>query len=170
MPTAFFASLRGGGSAESALSVAGFLISGCVLPTLLTVALIRSGKLRTIDLQHRDDRLIPSLVSALGCTLACSALYRAGAPQSISESALGISIQMLLLAVVTLRWKISYHAASASALVAMSHSVGNLGLTLALVLLALSIGWARIYQRRHTPAQVAVGALTAVPLAILTWL
>lgn len=167
---AFLATVRGGGDASSALSVAGFLLSGCLLPTLLTMALVRSGRLRTLDLRDRDERLVPSLACAAGCSLACTVLYRAGASPSVTEVALGISIQMLLLALVTVRWKISYHAASASALVAISHSVGNSGLTLALALLAFSIGWARIYLSRHTPAQVAVGALTAVPLAILTWL
>jgi membrane-associated phospholipid phosphatase len=41
-------------------------------------------------------------------------------------------------------------------------------LTLALLLLAVSIAWARVYQRRHTLAQVAIGALTAMPIALLT--
>ena len=59
-------------------------------------------------------------------------------------------------------------AASAGALVAVSSVHEAPGLTVALLCFALSIGWARVYLRRHTPAQVFVGALTAAPIALLT--
>jgi membrane-associated phospholipid phosphatase len=149
--------------------VVGFLIAGCVLPTLLVVCLVRRGRASTLDLRERSERVLPSAATAGACALAAFVLAQASAPHGVSDLALAISIQMALLALITTRWKVSYHTASASALVLVSRSATSSGLLpMMLVVLALSIGWARVYQRRHTPAQVVVGALTALPIALLS--
>jgi hypothetical protein len=151
------------------LSVAGFLITGCLLPTSLIIALVRSGRVSAVDLRERSERLLPSAVTATGCAIAALAMTVLGAPRSISDLALAVSIQMAVLAVLTTRWKVSYHTASASALVLVARtSTSSVALTGLLLVLAASIGWARIYQRRHTLPQVVVGALTALPIAFLT--
>jgi membrane-associated phospholipid phosphatase len=90
------------------------------------------------------------------------------APPPISALILGVAFQMVVLAVLTTRWKASYHAASACALAAVSWTHEPVVLTLALICLALCIGWARVHLGRHTLAQVAAGALTAAPIALLT--
>jgi hypothetical protein len=168
VPTAYLAGLHAGAADGTAVSVIGLLVLGCVFPTLLTVVLVRMGRLSALDLNERADRLVPSMATAFGCAFAWSGLTLSGAPHSISQLALGISIQMAVLALLTTRWKVSYHAASASGLVVVSHSLGNVGLTFGLLLLAVAIGWSRIHRRRHTLAQVAIGALTAAPIALLT--
>lgn len=168
LPTALLAGVRAGGTLGAALSVGGFLITSCLLPTLLTVALVRAGRASTFDLRERRDRLLPSLATAGGCACAWGLLVYAAAPPTITRLALAVSIQMAVLALLTVRWKVSYHTASASALVVVGHSATGWLLTLVLLILALCIGWARIYQRRHTLTQVAIGALTAAPIALLT--
>jgi hypothetical protein len=169
LPTALLAALHAGGSVGTGLSVIAFLVTGCVIPTVLTVLLVRSGRATAFDLRERSERLLPSAVTAGCCAAMALILSRLGAPLSICNLALAIAIQMALLACLTLRWKVSYHAASASALVLVSYSANGTGLlTIALLVLAMSIAWARVYQRRHTLAQVAVGALTAMPIALLT--
>lgn len=169
LPTAFLAAVHAGGTVSTGLSVAAFLLTGCVIPTLLTIVLVRSGRASAFDLRERGDRLLPSGVTAACCAGTAWALSRLGAPLSICNLTLAIAIQMALLACLTLRWKVSYHAAAASALVLVSYSASGTGvLTLALLVLAMSIAWARVYQRRHTLAQVAVGALTAMPIVLLT--
>ena len=169
LPTAVLAGVRSGPTLTTALSVGGFLLTGCLLPTLLIVWLMRTGRVSALDLRERSERLLPSAVTALGCACAAWVLARSGASRSVADLALAISIQMALLALLTTRWKVSYHTASASALVLVSRTAtANVVLSLVLLLLAISIGWARVYQRRHTPAQVAVGALTALPVALFT--
>ena len=168
LPLAVLAAVHAGGSVATGLSVMAFLLTSCVIPTALTVALVRSGRASGFDLRERTDRLLPAAVTAGCCALTAWLLSRSGAPLSICNLALALSIQMALLACLTLWWKVSYHAASASTLVLVSYSASGTGpLTLALVVLAMSIAWARVYQRRHTLAQVAVGALTAIPIAML---
>jgi membrane-associated phospholipid phosphatase len=62
---------------------------------------------------------------------------------------------------------VSYHSASAAALVLVSRPLENASLTLAFLLLACLVGWARVYQGRHTVSQVLVGALTTLPIGML---
>jgi hypothetical protein len=168
LPTALLAAQHAGGSPATGLSVAAFLLTGCVIPTTLTLALVRVGRATAFDLRERSERLLPAAVTAGCCASMAWLLARMGAPQSICNLAVAVAIQMALLACLTLRWKVSYHAASASTLVLVSYSASGTGLlTLGFVALAMSIAWARVYQRRHTLAQVAVGALTAIPIAML---
>src|SRR5262249_47039536 len=89
-PTAYLAGVQAGSSPETARSVVGLLLTGCILPTLLTVALVRFGRVSTLDLREHGDRLLPSLATAGGCAFAWSAMSLSGAPQSVSELALGI--------------------------------------------------------------------------------
>lgn len=168
LPTACLAGLRAGASPNVVLGIAGLLVSGCVLPTLLTVVLARNGQISAIDLRERTDRLIPSFATAIGCLIAWTVLPRFGAPPAITNLALGVALQMALLALLTTRWKVSYHAASAGVLVVVSSPLSSVALTCALSTLAVCIAWARIHRRRHTLAQVIVGALTALTVAVLT--
>lgn len=168
LPTACLAGLGAGASPNAALGIAGLLVSGCVLPTVLTVALARRGHLSNIDLRERTDRLIPSCATAVGCLIAWTALPYVGTPTAITHLALGIALQMAFLALLTTRWKVSYHAASAGVLVVVSSPLSSVALTSALSMLAVCIAWSRIYRRRHTLAQVVVGALSAVTVAVLT--
>ena len=168
LPTAVLATVRAGGSLSATVSVVGFLIAGCVLPTLLIVFLVRRGRASTLDLRERSERVLPAAATACACAAAALVLAKASAPRGVSDLALAVSLQMALLALITTRWKVSYHMASASALVLISRSATPDGLLLMMVVLAVGIGWARVYLRRHTPAQVVVGALTALPIALLS--
>ncbi|MBV9898289.1 MAG: hypothetical protein JO020_29385 [Chloroflexi bacterium] len=59
--------------------------------------------------------------------------------------------------------------APAGALALVGHAAtSNPVMFAGLLVLAVGIGWARVHQRRHTVAQVAVGAATALPIALLT--
>ena len=169
VPTALLAAIHAGGTPGTGLSVAAFLLTGCVIPTALTLALVRTGRASAVDLRVRSERLLPAAVTAGCCAAMAWLLSRFGAPPSIRGLALAISIQMAVLACLTLRWKVSYHAASASSLVLVAYWASGAGpLTLALLAMAVGIAWARVYQRRHTPAQVVVGALTALPIVFLS--
>jgi hypothetical protein len=166
---AVLAGLRAGASPGTLVGIGGLLVTGCVVPTALTVALVRSGRASAVDLRERSERIVPSLVTAGGCAFAAWWLNAVDGPHEISSLAMAIAIQMGVLALITTRWKVSYHTASASALLLVGRSAsGSAVLTVLLFALATSIAWARIHQKRHTLAQVAIAALTAAPIALLT--
>jgi hypothetical protein len=168
VPTALLAGLSAGGFPSTVPSLAELLLAACLVPTVFTIVLFRSGRTSSLDLRERAERLAPSVVTASCCCVAWLVMQLSGAPRSLTLLAIALCAQMVLLALLTMRWKVSYHAASAGALVVVSHALGNTGLTCALLAMALSIGWARVHQGRHTPAQVAIGALTCAPLALVS--
>jgi hypothetical protein len=168
LPIAFLAGLRGGGYPSSTPSVIELLLSACAIPSLFALILFRTGATRTLDLAEREDRFLPSVVTAGSCAAAWVLLSTSGADASLSSLAIGISAQMALLAVLTTRWKVSYHSASAAALVVVSRTLGVHQLTLVCLLVAVSVGWARIHKRRHSLAEVTAGALTSIPIVAVT--
>ena len=168
LPIAFLAGLRAGGYPGMTTSVVALVLWVSVVPTLVTVALFRAGRTSTLELRDRRDRLIPSAVTAGCCLAALVQLQLAGVPPAVSRLTIGVGVQMTLLLILTRYWKVSYHTAVAASLVVVSRSLDNPALTVGLLVLALSVAWARIYRRRHTVAQVAVGALTMAPVALLT--
>jgi hypothetical protein len=142
LPTALLAGSSAGGSLVTALSIVGFLISGCLVPTWLTILLVRSGRASALDLRERNERFVPSVVTAVGCGLAAWVLATVDAPRSITDISLAISIQMALLAVLTTRWKVSYHTASATGLVLVGRgATGNPIVIAVLLALAVGIAW-----------------------------
>src|SRR5262249_32819155 len=94
LPTALLAALHAGGSIGTGLSVVAFLVTGCVIPTVLTVLLVRSGRATAFDLRERSERLLPSAVTAGCCAGMAWILSKMGAPVSICNLALAIAIQM----------------------------------------------------------------------------
>src|SRR5262245_53184365 len=98
LPTAVLATLHVGPTLGATLSVVGFVVVGCVLPTLLVVGLVRRGRASTLDLRERSERVLPSAATAVGCVSAAWVLTQAGAPRGVTDLALAISLQMALLA------------------------------------------------------------------------
>jgi membrane-associated phospholipid phosphatase len=168
LPIAFLAGLRAGGYPRMTTSVVELVVWVSVLPTLVTFALFRAGRTSTLELRDRGDRVVPCAVTAACCVAALVQLQLSDVPVIVSRLTIGVGVQMSLLLLLTLYWKVSYHAAVAASLVVVGRSFDNPSLTIGLLLLALCIGWARVYRRRHTVAQVAAGMLTMAPVALLS--
>ena len=167
LPIAGLLALRAAGKPTALPSIAELLLVACVLPTIFTFLLFRAGLTSSIDLRERRDRALPSGMTALSCVVGWMLLRLSAAPPEVSNLAIAVAAQMAALALLTTRWKVSYHAACAAALVAVSRPLDNTSLTLAFLLLAFCVGWARVYQGRHTVPQVIVGALTTLPIGML---
>ncbi|MBV9134060.1 MAG: hypothetical protein JO318_15265, partial [Chloroflexi bacterium] len=66
LPTALLAGARAGGTFAGDVSVVCFLCTGCLVPTALTVWLLRRGRVSALDLRERSDTLLPSGVTVVG--------------------------------------------------------------------------------------------------------
>ena len=80
-----------------------------------------------------------------------------------------LACQLAFLAVVTVWWKISYHAAILAGLAMVAIAWGGLTVGAPFLGLSVLVGWARLHLHRHTPAQVVAGWLSAVPILWWTW-
>ena len=131
-----------------------------VVPSVFIFALFRSGKISNLNLEAKDQRMKPLLFSQVSVIVGAGVLWRMGAPEAVSWLCVAHAINGLIFLLITLRWKISFHAGVvAGCVTAMALLVGSgwtwLGLTIPIV------GWARVYRKRHTVLQTVVAALIA---------
>lgn len=170
VPLAMLAYWHSADGGRAALAAALTLVaSTAVLPCLFILAAYRRGYVSSPDLPRRAERLQPAIFAALCAVLAYPLLLNVGAPTAFLRLDAALASQLLLLAVVTYWWKISYHAASAAGLAVVTFAWDGASPALLVAGAAVFVGWARIRLRRHTPAQVLAGWLSAVPALWWTW-
>lgn len=133
------------------------------VPTFDILRRVRGNTVTDFHIAVREQRLRPLLV-ALGCTAAGLVLVlMLGGPRAVSVALSAALVTGGVLTVVTRVWKISFHAATAaSAVVLLTWVLGPWALVT--LLLPPAIAWSRVRLARHTPAQVAAGAVTGLVL------
>jgi membrane-associated phospholipid phosphatase len=130
----------------------------CVLPLAAVVLLVRLGKVTDHHVSDRKQRAPVLAMSVVSLLAGLAVLLSINAPYSVIVVVLAIVGGVVVLAVISLFWKISGHA-GAMALTAVI-SVLILGVQwLPLLLLVPAVGWSRVVLRAHTVAQVVAGAL-----------
>lgn len=142
-----------------------------VVPTLYVLSLVRRGHLTDFHMKIREQRTWPLIIILLISSLVFSALYFGGAPRLFLVISAVAIIQLMLILLITLRWKISGHCTAASGLGVLV--VALFGQILLPVLLIVPvIAWSRIRLDRHTFAQsiggISLGAVTATSILYFT--
>lgn len=94
-------------------------------PLAYVVWLVRRGELADIHMPHRRTRLKP-LIVMMSWMLTCGILLQNwGAPQALFLFLMAVLLQVSLLSLVTLFWKISFHSAAISAAAAAAVALGG---------------------------------------------
>ena len=137
--------------------VLGLSIGG---PGLYLWLRVRSRRVEDFQIMLREQRLRPLLVSLGFSASALAVLLAAGGPRAL-VLALSVGVANgIVLTLITLGWKISFHTATLTGAVAVLWWCVGAGAAAVLALVVV-VGWARLRLRRHTPAQVVAGALVA---------
>lgn len=140
----------------------------CVLPFALVLLLVRLGKVTDHHVSDRRQRA-PVLALAVVSLLAGLGLLAAiHAPRSVIVMVLAIVSGVVVLAVISLFWKISGHAGA----IALSTAIAVIMLGapwIPLLLLIPAVGWSRVVLRAHTVTQVVVGALVGGGVTTGLW-
>jgi membrane-associated phospholipid phosphatase len=125
---------------------------------------VRCGALEDIYMPDRRSRIGP-LVIVMSWFLCCLAFIDYYAAPLIIEIFVSATIVLVgVLSLVTLFWKISFHAATISAAATAIVLVGGSSVWPALVLIPL-VGWSRVRLGRHTRRQVIFGSLIGMLIA-----
>jgi len=140
-----------------------------ILPVfLVTVYLVRSGRLDAVLTNLRSPRNKIYLFAGLCAIVACVTLVYLGAPSILVAAFIAGLSTVVIFMCINLWWKISLHtaivAASATVLVILYGWIA--AVTVVLVPL---IAWARIELKYHSPAQVVTGALLAALIAVVVF-
>ncbi|MGX9899349.1 phosphatase PAP2 family protein [Arthrobacter sp. SA17] len=130
----------------------------CVLPFAVVVWLVRQGKITDHHVSNRKQRAPVLMMTAVSVGAGLLVLMSVDAPASVLAMVLTIVGGILVLAVVSLFWKMSGHASAiACSAVIGVQMLGPSGLLL--LLLIPMVGWARVAIGAHTFGQVLAGSL-----------
>lgn len=140
-------------------------ITTVVLPIIMMPILRHTKIISNYLLKEQNERRIPYLIVALLYLVGAYVLQRVDAPVIISLFLNGSSMVVLSVAIVNWQWKVSAHMAGIGGLTGMVLAISfrwmlNEQMIVALLFLAAGlIGYARLKNDDHTPAQVYVGYL-----------
>ncbi|WP_433145277.1 hypothetical protein ACQPZ8_01805 [Actinomadura nitritigenes] len=152
----------------------GWGLAGAFFASLGPMALIargtRSGDYSDHHLTERSHRTRP-LLGAVGLVVAGLVLGKlTDAPDEVYAVMAAMLAGLAVTVPITLRWKISFHAGVAAALVGILTLVFGPAVSIGWLLVAL-IAWSRVRLGDHTIAQVLAGAIVAGAAATLVfWL
>jgi len=159
-------------STSSALDVVKWsLISVAVslLPVLFVVIyLVRNQKLEGLFIITRRQRTKIYLLAGVCAGIDCIILANLGAPKELMAAFIAGFSAVIVFTGINLLWKISIHTAFVTASVTALIILYGAIAAIAVVLVPL-MAWSRIELKRHSPAQVAAGALLAALIVVVVF-
>lgn len=135
------------------------------LPAFAAVVLKNMGYINSFEMETRQERKLPTLITAVIYTALFILLRRMNGMERINTFLLASTIAVVMAGLITSYYKISMHMTGCGGFVGMvvimsATGVFNLipGLIVSVVLAGL-VGVARIELKAHTPVQVYLGFL-----------
>lgn len=169
LPVAGLASWQAADREGVAAGAVTLVATTALLPMLFVYAAYLAGLISSPDLPRRSERLQPALFTTVCAVAAYPLLRMVEAPSLFLQLDAALALQMALLALVTVWWKISYHAAGSAGFALVTLTLGDATLALPVLAVPALVGWARVRLGRHTPGQVAAGWLSALPIVWWIW-
>jgi len=147
-----------------------FLFFAVIIPGMYLLWLLETKKITDIHLADRKERKWPFLLGGISAFAGAAILIIMQATRPIIVIGVTYAVNAMVVALITLFWKISIHTALFSAVATITVIVfGSSFWWLYLILIPLS--WSRIHRHRHTVLQATAGALLAFVLtAAVFWL
>ncbi len=134
------------------------LALGPGLATGYALFLRTTGRVPSLFIPSSRARMAPMLLGGASCGAGTWALHAVDAPPGALGLMAGLGAQAPLLVGLTLRWRVSLHAAGAwSVAVALCSTFGAAGGPA--VAAAAAVSWARVREGAHSAAQVGAGAV-----------
>jgi membrane-associated phospholipid phosphatase len=142
-----------------------FLFTG-IMPALPILLMLRSGEVNDLFISKREERTIPYLFAFFSYVVYTFFLYRVvHFPMFLVAMGIGVSISILLITLINLKWKISAHLSGigglAGGIFGISYRMGynHLGLLTTILALSALVAFSRIELKAHTPGQTLAGFL-----------
>ena len=142
------------------------IIFTAIIPYMAVLLLYKTGKVSDLQIPKRKERLFPLLVVNI-CVIAGFFVLIYMQPEKLLLSVYMIYLLVLpAISLITLFWKISFHASYITLFSIVSLVVFGKWAMLTILLIPL-VGWSRIKLKRHTMAQV-LGGIAVISILSLT--
>lgn len=135
-----------------------YVLIAVLAPTVYVLWLVSSGKVTDFNINIREQRIKPLSVILINTGVAWLVLLFGSAPHLIVVLAGASFIQMALLVLITLRWKISGHSAASAGLVVLTWMLLD-KVAIILTIIVPLVAWSRIRLGRHDLTETIAGAL-----------
>lgn len=136
-----------------------------LLPAINAFILLKMGRIKTLEMESNEERVIPYSSTALYYFSLYYLFYNAEFPNVFKILVLGASISIVLTLLINFKWKISAHtigiggiAGAALGIVLRLH-IDLHYILMGVIFVAGLVGYARLKLNAHTPAQVYTGFL-----------
>lgn len=147
-------------------AIYGLLVS--LAPILFVLWMLQTGRISELHMSATNERHLPYLVAVACAALAWLALSLLGGPADLRCLAVFNVLELAALGLINVVWLISIHATGMMATTLLAGLIFGAPTGWALTPLLVLVCWARLYLKRHTPAQVvaglALGAVVLLPL------
>jgi membrane-associated phospholipid phosphatase len=142
-----------------------YLACTVLVPTLYILWLLNRGQVTDFHLGVREQRFKPNLAILAAVTIAWGTMLFGAAPRLLLALATIGILQMVLITLVTLRWKISGHAAGAGSFFVLGWMLWGAAVAPLAPLVPL-VMWARVQLHRHSLLQTVAGAFLGSTLML----
>jgi uncharacterized membrane protein (DUF4010 family) len=137
------------------------------VPAAVIALGVRSGRLDSHHIVDRARRTGPLLAAVAAVLAALALLVVLGAPTLLVATVTAMLVALAVTVPITLRWKISFHAAvSAGTVVVLAHVLPAWPAAITGAAVVGLVCWARVRLTHHTWAQVLAGVVVG---ALTTW-
>ncbi len=148
-------------------------VSTFILPLTFVPFFVFQKIIKNVQMENNRERLIPFFVTSVLYFFCYYLLVRLGAPPTISKFILASTTTVVILFLLSFKWKISAHMIGigglTGALIAISFRL-NVNLEyfiIATIIVSGIIGFSRLNLKSHKPYQIYVGWLTGLITSIL---
>ncbi len=135
------------------------IITATILPILVIVVFSKKyGNKDKLDVVRKEDRFIPLVLGVLSYFIGVALLYFLGAPRLATVLMLCYALVTAAITLITPYWKISIHSCGViGPSMALTMAFWPFGLLYFLLL--PPVAWSRYVLQKHTPMQLAMGAV-----------
>ncbi|MFM7728725.1 MAG: hypothetical protein ACKO7B_18650, partial [Flavobacteriales bacterium] len=139
------------------------LLFTLVLPVTCSYLLLRAGKIRSLEMETREERLLPFACTMAFQLLAFVLAERLRLPRIPNLMLLGAATSVFVAASLSLRWKVSIHMTGIGGVLGVMFGISTLLIIdmripiVMSVLLAGLLGTARLLLEAHRPAEIYAG-------------
>ena len=149
-------------------------ISTFVLPLVMSSIFLLSRVIKSLEMTKTQERFVPFLVTAIFYFFTYLTLYQLNAPGFISAYIFGAFAIVFIISFVTVKWKISAHAAALGGLIGMMMALANLYFAYTTyffiqgLIIAGLVSSARLILEEHNLKQIGAGFFMGVGVMLAT--
>lgn len=139
-------------------SISVFLLVGIGLPTLYVFWLVKNKKVSDFHIPIRSQRIRPMVFMLVTSVISLILLAGLHTPRFVMTFSFAAFGQLIIIFMITLKWKISGHTAAVSTFSALCWLFYGSLAGFVFILIPIVI-WARLRLKRHTPLQTLAGTV-----------